>query len=117
MKYEEAIKKVLRTFSDEEDESLLRLALLKERADYRKFFTVAQRAAVESACSRVEKENAKGPGHFTEEETYDIIADFLGELRHRFCIQGLTIPRRLTPTGWLDVLDPLVDVGKIPAEV
>jgi len=35
MKHEEAIKKALRSFRDEEEDALLRLALLKERADYR----------------------------------------------------------------------------------
>ena len=81
MKHEETLKKAIQAFRDDDDDVLLRLALLKERADYRKFFTVALRRAVETAYSRIDEENAKGPGHFADEETENTIAVFLGKLR------------------------------------
>jgi hypothetical protein len=117
MKHEEAIKKVLRTFRDDEDDALLRLALLKERADYRNFFTVALRKAVETAYSKIVEGNARGPGYVPDEETSNTLANFRGVLRHRFGIRGLTIPLSLTTAEWLDVLDPIVDVWEIPANV
>lgn len=117
MKHEEAIKKALRSFRDEEEDALLRLALLKERADYRGWFTVALRKTVEAAYARIGEENAKGPGYIPDEETINALAAFKGELRHRFGIRGLTIPPSLTPTAWLDVLDPAVNVEEIPAKI
>ena len=117
MKHEETLKKTIQAFRDDDDDVLLRLALLKERADYRKFFTVALRRAVETAYSRIDEENAKGPGHFADEETENTIAVFLGKLRYRFGVQQLGIPAYRTLTEWLDVLDPLMDVREIPAKV
>ncbi|MGB6409980.1 MAG: hypothetical protein WBF16_02130 [Candidatus Deferrimicrobiaceae bacterium] len=53
MKHEETLKKAIQASRDDDDDVLLRLALLKERADYRKFFTVALREAVETAYSKI----------------------------------------------------------------
>lgn len=118
MKHEEAFKKTLRVFRDDEKDALLRLAILKERADYRKYFTPDLRKAVESAWSELDKEAAKGPGHFEADEgVYYTGANFLGTLRHRFSIRQLGIPPYFTSAEWLDVLDPLVDVWAIPARV
>lgn len=118
MNHEEAFIKATRTFRDDEDDVLLRVAILKERADYRKYFTVELRKAVESAYSKIEEENTKGPGHFVDdEEVHNTSAHFLGKLRHRFGIQQLGIPPYRTTAEWLDVLDPRVDVRGIPAKV
>src|SRR4030042_1091901 len=111
MKHEEAYKKASRTFRDDKDDVLLRLAILKERADYRKYFTVELRKAVENAYSKMEEASAKGPGHFADDEEVHITsANFLGNLRHRFGVIQLGIPPYFTAAEWLDVLDPLVDV-------
>jgi len=78
---------------------------------------VALRKTVEAAYARIGEENAKGPGYIPDEETINALAAFKGELRHRFGIRGLTIPPSLTPTAWLDVLDPAVNVEEIPAKI
>jgi hypothetical protein len=119
MKHEEVIGKAIRTFQDDEEDALLRLAILKERADYRKFFTPELRKAVESARAKIEKGNAKGPGYIPDERTSDTLADFRGELLHRFGIRD-ALPTRHNhpPLGQaLDLLDPRTDAGEIPEAV
>jgi hypothetical protein len=119
MKAQKTLNKAFAAFLGDEDDTLLRLAILKERADYRKYFTVERRKAVESAYSKIEKGNAKGPGYIPDEKTSDTLADFQGELRFRFGIRD-SLPTRHNhpPLGQaLDLLDPRADAREIPEAV
>jgi hypothetical protein len=56
MKNEEALNKAYRVFQGDEDDALLRLAILKERADYRTYFA-ENIGKVKAAYSRDKSEN------------------------------------------------------------
>jgi hypothetical protein len=94
MKHEEALNRAYRTFTGDEDEALLRLAKLKERADYRAYFA-ENIGKVKTAHSR---------------------RRFHEEMRLRFGILPSSYAGRPFKE-WASFFDPLTDAKAAPETV
>jgi len=115
MKNEEALNKAFRVFQDDEDDALLRLAKLKERADYRAYFA-GNIGKVKAAYSRRMEERAKGPRCPLDEEAENTIRRFREEMLRRFRILPSSYAARPIEE-WASFFDPLIDARTAPAEV
>ena len=115
MKNEEAINRAYRTFTGDEDEALLRLAILKWRNDYRAYFA-ENIGKVKAAYSRRMEERAKGPGNPPDAEAENTIHRFREEMLRRFRILPSSYAARPIEE-WASFFDPLIDARTAPAEV
>jgi hypothetical protein len=115
MKHEEAINKAFKTFTGDEDDALLRLAILKERADYRAYFA-GNIGKVKAAYSKRKEERAKRPGHPPDEEIENTIHRFREEMLRNFRILPSSYAARPIEE-WASFFDPLKDARTAPAEV
>jgi len=113
MKHEAALNKAFRVFQGDEDDALLRLAILKERADYRAYFA-ENIGKVKAAHSRRKKGRVKA--HPPDEETENTIRVFYDGMLRRFGILPSSYAGRPIEE-WASFFDPLTDAREAPEAV
>jgi len=107
-------------YQADEEECLLRLAIIKERFSYRAFFAEYKDRAL-AACSRYMEANATWPGREVDEETDDILNSFSAGMRQHGISDPVTIVictrNRITHEQIFNLLSPRVDARTLSEEV